>query len=79
MWMVMREVLTLTGLGVSVGLGSAWAATRLLEAQLFGITPTDAPTMALAALGIGAVAALSGYRPARRATTIDPVRALRWE
>ncbi|HYW48584.1 MAG TPA: ABC transporter permease [Bryobacteraceae bacterium] len=79
MWMVMREVLTLAAVGVAVGLSTAWAATRLLETQLFGIKPTDPATMTLAALGIGTVAALSGYRPARRATTIDPVRALRWE
>jgi predicted permease len=78
-WMVMREVLTLAIIGVAVGLCAAWAATRLIQAQLFGIQPTDLLTMAVAALGIVAVAVLSGYLPARRATTIDPVRALRWE
>ena len=78
-WMVMREVLTLALIGVAIGLSAAWAATRLIQAQLFGIQPTDLLTMAVAALGIVAVAVLSGYLPARRATTIDPVRALRWE
>jgi predicted permease len=78
-WMVMREVLALAAIGVAIGLGAAWAATRLIEAQLFGIQPTDLLTMALAALGIGAVAGLAGYVPARRATGIDPMRALRWE
>jgi ABC-type antimicrobial peptide transport system permease subunit len=78
-WMVMREVLVLAALGVAIGVGAAWAATRLIQAQLFGIQATDLATMAAAALGIGAVSALSGYFPARRATTIDPVRALRWE
>ena len=78
-WMVMREVLLLAGIGVATGLGSAWAATRLIQAQLFGIRATDLVTMAIAALGIAGVAALSGYLPARRATSIDPVRALRWE
>jgi len=78
-WMVMREVLMLAGGGVVIGLIAAWAATRLLQAQLFGVAPTDLPTMAAAALGIVGVAALSGYFPARRATTIDPVRALHWE
>jgi predicted permease len=78
-WMVMREVLALAAIGVAIGLGAAWAATRLVETQLFGIQPTDLLTMALAALGIGAVAGLAGYFPARRATGIDPMRALRWE
>jgi predicted permease len=78
-WMVMREVLLLAAMGVAIGAGAAWAATRLIQAQLFGIQATDLSTMAAAALGIAGVAALSGYFPARRATNIDPVRALRWE
>jgi predicted permease len=78
-WMVMREVLALAAIGVAIGLGAAWAATRFIETQLFGIQPTDLLTMALAALGIGLVAGLAGYVPARRATGIDPMRALRWE
>jgi hypothetical protein len=49
----------------------------LIQAQLFGIQATDRFTMAAAALGIAAVAALSGHFSARRATTIDPVRAPR--
>ena len=78
-WMVMREVLTLAAAGVAIGLGAAWAATRLIQAQLFGVQPADPVTLAAAALGILTVAVLSGYLPARRATIIDPVRALRWE
>jgi predicted permease len=78
-WMVMREVLLLAAIGVAIGVGAAWAATRLIQAQLFGIQATDRFTIAAAALGIVAVAALAGYFPARRATSIDPVRALRWE
>jgi predicted permease len=78
-WMVMREVLALAAIGVAIGLIGAWAATRFIETQLFGIQPTDLLTMALAALGIGLVAGLAGYVPARRATGIDPMRALRWE
>jgi len=78
-WMVMREVLRLAAMGVAIGLGGAWAATRLVQAQLFGIQATDAATMTAAALGIAGVAALAGYFPARRATRIDPVRALHWE
>ena len=78
-WLVMREVLLLCGIGVAIGVPAAYGLTRLIATQLFGIAPTDPRTMALAALGIAAAAALSGYFPARRATTIDPMRALRWE
>jgi macrolide transport system ATP-binding/permease protein len=77
--MVMREVLLLAAMGVAIGAGAAWAATRFIQAQLFGIQATDRLTMATAALGIVTVAVLSGYFPARRAATTDPVRALRWE
>ena len=78
-WMVLRETLTLAGIGMAVGLGGASALTRLVQAQLFGIQPTDLLTMAAASLGIAAVAVLAGYIPARRATAIDPMQALRWE
>jgi len=78
-WMVMRETLTLGGIGVALGLAGAYAITRLIQAQLFGVQPTDLLTMTAAALGIAAVTALAGYIPARRATWIDPMRALRWE
>jgi ABC-type antimicrobial peptide transport system permease subunit len=78
-WLVMREVLALSAIGVLIGGAGAYAATRLVETQLFGIQPTDALTMAFSACGIAAVAILSGYLPARRATAIDPMHALRWE
>jgi predicted permease len=78
-WLVMREVLLLAVVGLAIGLPSAWALTRLVETQLFGIQPADPLTMTMAAIGIAAVAALVGYFPARRATGIDPMRALRWE
>jgi predicted permease len=78
-WMVMRETLVLAGIGVAIGLAGAYGVTRLIQAQLFGVEPTDLLTMAAAALGIAAVAALAGYIPARRATGIDPMKALRWE
>jgi len=78
-WMVLGETLTLGGVGVAIGLAAAYAATRLIQAQLFGVQSTDLLTMAAASLGIAAVTALAGYIPARRATGIDPVSALRWE
>ncbi len=78
-WLVMREVLLLAAAGLTIGLGAALALTRLVEAQLFGVKPSDIATLLLAALGIAAVVALAGYFPARRATAIDPMRALRFE
>jgi len=78
-WMVLRETLALAALGVGIGLAGAYALTRLVEAQLFGVHATDLLTMAAASLGIAAVTALAGYIPTRRATGIDPMRALRWE
>jgi predicted permease len=78
-WLVMREVLLLLGIGMVIGLPAAWALTRFVQAQLYGITPADTPTVALAITGIAAVAIMAGFLPARRATRIDPMRALRWE
>jgi ABC-type antimicrobial peptide transport system permease subunit len=78
-WLVMREVLLLVGIGVVMGLPAAFAVTRLLQSQLYGITPNDPVTIAFATLGLAAIGAVSGYLPARRATLIDPVTALRYE
>lgn len=78
-WMVLRETLMLAGIGVAIGLVGAYGVTRLIQAQLFGIAPTDLLTLAGASLGIAAVTAVAGYVPARRATGIDPMSALRWE
>ena len=78
-WLVMREVLLLAGIGIAIGLPAAWALTRFAKSQLYGIEPNDALTIVLSTAGIAVVAILSGYIPARRATLVDPMRALRWE
>jgi predicted permease len=77
--LVMREVSLLVALGVGVGLASAMATTRLVSALLFGLTPNDPATVALATLLMIGVAALAGYLPARRAARVDPMMALRHE
>jgi predicted permease len=78
-WLIMREVLALVGVGISVGLPAAWGLTRLVQAQLYGITPNDPATIAAAAAALAAVASLAGFIPAWRATRVDPVQALRYE
>ncbi len=78
-WLVMKEVLLLTAIGIGIGLPAAWGLTHLVKSQLYGIEPNDVMTLAMAVVGIAVVALLSGYVPARRATMVDPMRALRWE
>ena len=75
--LVLRETMLLVGVGVVIGLGAAFAATRLVASLLFGLSPTDPLTIALAALLMFAVTALAGYLPARRASRVDPMTALR--
>jgi predicted permease len=78
-WMVMKEVLLLVVLGVAAALPAAFGLTRLVRAQLYGVTPNDPWTMLLATLGLTLIACAAGYVPALRASRIDPIRALRYE
>jgi predicted permease len=77
--MVLRQGLILTLLGVGIGLAASLGATRLLESQLFGVTPTDPVTFVGAPILLLAVALLAGLVPARRATSVDPLIAIRQE
>src|SRR5262245_8391267 len=77
--LVMRETMLMVMVGVALGLGAALAATRLVSNLLYGLTPGDPLTIALAASLMIAVAALAGYLPARRASRIDPMIALHYE
>jgi predicted permease len=76
---VLGEGIKLTSLGILVGLAGAFALTRLLRSQLFGIGPTDAATFVLVPLLLALAALLACWLPARRAAAKDPVEALRYE
>ena len=78
-WLVMKEVLMLAGIGIGIGLPAAWILTRFVQTQLYGIAPDDPRAMAFATLGILLIMGIAGYVPARRAMRVDPMRALRWE
>ncbi len=77
--LVMWEVLLLVIAGAGLGLMAALATTRLVSTLLFGLTPTDPLTITLSTLLLIGVAALAGYLPARRASRVDPLVALRYE
>ena len=79
LWLVLREVLALVGLGLMAGVPCAYLLSRYVSSQLFGVTPTDLWTYTAAIAVLGLVGALSGFIPARRASAIDPIRALRHE
>jgi len=78
-WMVMREALTLVAIGLAVGIPSAYALSRLIASQLYSVKPTDMGVAAAALAILSLVAVAAGLLPARRASAIDPIRALRYE
>ena len=79
LWLVLREILLLVAAGVAVGIPVALAGDRFISSMLFGLRATDAASLVAAVCLLLAVAVIAGYLPARRASLIDPMVALRYE
>ena len=78
-WMILRETLYLVLAGLLIGVPAALLGARLISTQLFGMSPTDPITLVGAAVILTLVALLAGYLPARRASRVNPLTALRYE
>ena len=76
---VVGQGLVLAGVGAAIGLAGSLVFTRALGSLLFGVGTTDIPTFAVVAMAIGVVSAFATYLPARRASKVDPMVALRGE
>ena len=79
LWMVLREILMLVSIGVVIGVPVTLACDRLVSNMLFGLRPTDPVTLASATVIFLIVATIASYLPARRASLVDPMVALRYE
>jgi putative ABC transport system permease protein len=79
MKLVMRQGLVVTAVGMTIGIAAALAGARLLSALLYGVRPDDPATVAGVVIGLTAATLLACYVPARRATRVDPTKALRCE
>lgn len=78
-WMVLREALLLVSMGVAAGVPVALALSRLVASLLYGLRPSDAETISAVVGLLVLVAAVASYLPARRASRVDPMAALRYE
>jgi predicted permease len=78
-WMILRDSLTLVGIGLAIGLPAAFVSARAVQALLFDIAPGDPPALLLTAFTLTAAGLAAAYIPARRAASVDPAQVLRSE
>jgi ABC-type antimicrobial peptide transport system permease subunit len=78
-WMVLREVTAVTAAGLAIAAPVVYTASKLVESFLFGMKPNDPLALAAAVATLAFAAVLAGYVPARQASRIDPMVALRHE
>jgi predicted permease len=79
LWLFLKQMAVLVGVGIVIGVGGALAATRLLSTMLYDVKPADPLAFIAAGAVLIATATLAAYLPARRATRVDPITALRYE
>ena len=78
-WLVLRDALMMIAVGIAIALPCVWALGRLVESQLYDIKPTDPATIAAATLTLCLATLGATLIPARRASTVNPTEALRFE
>jgi len=78
-WLVLRQVVALAALGLAIGIPAALGASRYIESFLFDVKPNSPASLAMAATVLLSAVLLAGYVPARRASRIDPITAVRHE
>jgi ABC-type antimicrobial peptide transport system permease subunit len=79
LWLFLRQSLGLVVIGAAIGIPIALACAKLVKGLLFGLAPADPASLAIALLMLAGVAAVACLLPARRATKVDPMVALRYE